>query len=256
MLKDKQIELEHSIECLEEAASRSRCDLADVEASVQNKSKQLYELQRWNDELDRTLKDMTNKLRERQEELEACAEASEQRLAQADRQVTCACSQLVDAAQEASDWKAKHENAARAYRELKASRDAEMCRTRATIDDLNRERCRLMDVMSEVSCRLADVETDNRLLSEDAQASNTRLACLMHEVNRLEQWASHERLVMEVERTKAEAEIKLLQEEKTIKQRKLELIEADVERLIRNKDEYEQRLNQQICQQRTGDCCS
>lgn len=234
--KDKrrqQCEMEKAVKDKTEELQKTCREMTNVKADMECKNKQLLEMQRKNDEMHRTLKELKAECRRRDVGLTELRESGQKWLAQADRNADAVTVKLTEVRTEVADWQAKRERADAAHLQLKMDNDAETCRTRAALKVLCDEREKSNGRLADITCQLTAVMADNQRLMVASKNEADRLAGLTDKLDRLEQRKYHESLLQSLQRVKGVTEITLLNNRKAVKDHKLFLAAAEVEELRR-----------------------
>lgn len=248
-LQRQQTDLEAAIACKSTEIQKLRSALNEKESMVQYEGTQLAELQRQNACSDRCLQELTTEFREREAELEAHRHAAPEKLARADQCTGMVRRELGDACAASASWKTKGQNAAKMHCELKSVQKAEQCRAKAVLVELDDERCRLAEQLSDTLCQVKCAVTENCQLAADAKVLAERSACLAAEIERLEKRKYSDRISPTAQSTVFDS-----QDDKTVtKWNMLASVENEVERLKWACEDRERAIRD--AKVKLGDCC-
>lgn len=213
-------------------------EVANVKADIKNMNKELIEMQRRSDEMDRNIKELKTQCQQRKLELMALRESGRKWLAKANQNADVVAAKLAAESTTVADWKCKREQLETACLQLKAVGDKERGCTRAALKALRDESDKLNNQLADLSCEMTAVVTDNKQLVIASKKEADRLDCLMVQMDRMEERKCHERLILSIQRHKRDAELTLLKNEKSVKDNKLLLAENEVEELKRTSYNY------------------
>lgn len=233
MLKLQQTDLEQGMTCKMEETQKVGQEMANVKVEIKNMNKDLIDMQRRSDEMDRNIKELKSQCQQRKLELTTLRESGRKWLAKADQNSDAVVVKLAAECTTVADWKCKREQLETACLQLKAAGDKERGCTRVALKALQDESDKLNSQLADLSCEMTAVVTDNKQLVIASKKEADRLDCLTVQMDRMEQRKCHERLILSIQRRKQDAELTLLKNEKSVKDNKLLLAENEVEELKR-----------------------
>lgn len=226
--------LEKSVTCKTDDLQKMCQEMANVQANIECKNKQLLEMQRKSDEMHRTVKDLKAECQRRDTGLAELKKSGQMWLAQADKNADAASAKLTEERATVADWTVKREQTQIAHMRMKTDIDTEKCRIRAALKLLCDEGEKSSAQLANVTCQLAVAVANNQRLLLASKKEADQLAGLTDTLDRMEQRKCHEHLIQSLQRVKSDAEITLLKNEKAVKDHKLFLATAEVEELRRS----------------------
>lgn len=209
-------------------------EMANVQANMECKNKQLLEMQWKSNEIYETLKNLKAECKRRDVNLTELKKFGQKWLVKADKNADKASIKLTDKRVMLADWTAERERTQIANRQMKTEIDTENCHMRSVMKVLCDETEKSSSQLANITFQLTAALSNNQRLLVASKKVADQLADLMDKLDCMEQRKCHERLIQSLEKVKGDTEITLLKNEKAVKDHKLFLATAEVEELRRS----------------------
>jgi len=205
--------------------------LTNKEAASWLENQTLIKMQQQNTVHDRAAEEIITEYRARKLELEGFIKAAQEQLTRDDQALKAAHEEMVDTSSTVAEWKIRAEKVTKAFYELKVTYEAEICCAQSVLTEHERERVQLTKQLLDTSSKLNCMVIRNRHLKADVKAMIERSENMVVKIERLEQRKFHDRIGLDVQRTKFDDKTMLQEEIKIIKWHKLAAVKNEVDAL-------------------------
>lgn len=230
-LKQLQCDLDEAIVYNTAEKNKLRCILTNKEAAAWLENQKLIKIQQQNTFHDRIVEDMNADYQVRKSELEGLLKAAQEKLAQVDQVMEVVHKELADTCARKAEWKIMAEKVTKEFCKLRVTSGSELSCARSMLMEKDIEGVQLTEQLFNTSSQLKGVVIENCQLRADVKDTIKQSENMMAEVMRLKQRKFHDRISLDVQKSKFDDLTALHEDINIIKQHKLTVVNNEMDAL-------------------------